>query len=238
MNVGWNYPARAPAARSSARTTSSRTAAISRTSCRRRRRSGTTSAQVTYPRHQGDVGDRRQDRAGRRDDDRHDAAADARPRLGLAAALQSRRGREVTHANIQKVGHAGVERGRPDVRARRPEGARRRRREGLSTRRRHARRAGSDQATNTGGGSDDIGDISWNVPTVTLRYPSNIPGLPGHNWANGIAMATPIAHKGVTAGAKVQAMTLVDLLHRSPRSSRRRGTTSRTCRRGRRSTSR
>ena len=65
---------------------------------------------------------------------------------------------------------------------------------------------------NTGGGSDDIGDISWNVPTVTLSYPSNIPGLPGHNWANGVAMATPIAHKGVTAGAKVQAMTLIDLL--------------------------
>jgi aminobenzoyl-glutamate utilization protein B len=69
-----------------------------------------------------------------------------------------------------------------------------------------------DPATNTGGGSDDIGDISWNVPTVTLSYPSNIPGLPGHNWSNGIAMATPIAHKGVLAGAKVQAMTLVDLL--------------------------
>ena len=66
--------------------------------------------------------------------------------------------------------------------------------------------------TNTGGGSDDIGDISWNVPTVTLNYPSNIPGLPGHNWADAMAMATPIAHKGVTAGAKVQAMTLVDLL--------------------------
>src|SRR3954471_3322017 len=41
-----------------------------------------------------------------------------------------------------------------------------------------------------GGGSDDIGDISWNVPTATLRYPSNIPNLPGHNWANAIAMAT------------------------------------------------
>jgi aminobenzoyl-glutamate utilization protein B len=65
---------------------------------------------------------------------------------------------------------------------------------------------------NRGGGSDDIGDISWSVPTVTLRYPSNIPGLPGHNWANAIAMATPIAHKGVTAGAKVQAMTMIDLL--------------------------
>ena len=37
---------------------------------------------------------------------------------------------------------------------------------------------------------------------------------PGHNWANAIAMATPIAHKGVDAGAKVQAMTVLDLLMR------------------------
>ena len=64
----------------------------------------------------------------------------------------------------------------------------------------------------TGGGSDDIGDVSWVVPTVTLRYPSNIPGGPGHNWANGIAMATPIAHKGVVACAKVQALTMLDIL--------------------------
>jgi aminobenzoyl-glutamate utilization protein B len=63
-----------------------------------------------------------------------------------------------------------------------------------------------------GGGSDDIGDVSWNAPTITLRYPANIPGLPGHNWANAISMATPIAHKGVTAGAKVQAMTVIDLM--------------------------
>lgn len=63
-----------------------------------------------------------------------------------------------------------------------------------------------------GGTSDDIGDISWNVPTITLRYPSNIPGLPGHHWANAVSMATPIAHKGVRAGAKVQAMTVLDLL--------------------------
>jgi aminobenzoyl-glutamate utilization protein B len=71
---------------------------------------------------------------------------------------------------------------------------------------------GGPVTDNRGGGSDDIGDISWNVPTVTLSYPSNIPGLPGHNWANAVAMATPIAHKGVTAGAKVQAMTLVDIV--------------------------
>ena len=65
---------------------------------------------------------------------------------------------------------------------------------------------------NPGGGSDDIGDVSWVVPTITLRYPSNIPGLPGHHWSNAIAMATPIAHKGATAGAKAMAMTILDLI--------------------------
>jgi aminobenzoyl-glutamate utilization protein B len=69
-----------------------------------------------------------------------------------------------------------------------------------------------NEATRIGGGSDDIGDVSWNVPTITLNYPSNIPGMPGHNWANAISMATPIAHKGVVAGAKVQAMTMLDIL--------------------------
>ncbi len=63
-----------------------------------------------------------------------------------------------------------------------------------------------------GGGSDDVGDISWNVPMTYLMYPANIPNLPGHSWANGVAMATPIAHKGSTAGAKVQAMTALDFL--------------------------
>jgi len=54
--------------------------------------------------------------------------------------------------------------------------------------------------------------VTWTVPSVTLYYPANIPGTPGHNWADAIAMATPIAHKGVIAGAKVQAMTLLDLM--------------------------
>ncbi|MFT4568262.1 MAG: aminobenzoyl-glutamate utilization protein B [Saprospiraceae bacterium] len=62
------------------------------------------------------------------------------------------------------------------------------------------------------GGSDDIGDISWKLPTVTLRFPSNIPDLQGHHWSNAVAMATPIAHKGVVAGSKVVAMTLLDFL--------------------------
>ena len=63
-----------------------------------------------------------------------------------------------------------------------------------------------------GGGSDDIAEVSWNLPTVVLRFPGNIPGMIGHHWSSGIAMATPIAHKGTTAGAKAHAMTALDLL--------------------------
>ncbi|MGH7350380.1 MAG: amidohydrolase [Candidatus Rokuibacteriota bacterium] len=63
-----------------------------------------------------------------------------------------------------------------------------------------------------GGGSDDIAEVSWNVPTVNLRYPANIPGMTGHHWSAAIAMATPIAHRGTNYGARVQAMTAVDLL--------------------------
>jgi aminobenzoyl-glutamate utilization protein B len=64
----------------------------------------------------------------------------------------------------------------------------------------------------TGGGSDDIAEVSWNIPTVRLRYPGNIPGMTGHHWSSGIAMATPIAHKGANHGARVIAMTAIDII--------------------------
>jgi len=63
-----------------------------------------------------------------------------------------------------------------------------------------------------GGGSDDIAEVSWNVPTIRLRYPANIPGMTFHHWSAGIAEATPIAHKGANQGAKVIAMTAIDVL--------------------------
>ncbi len=64
----------------------------------------------------------------------------------------------------------------------------------------------------TGGGSDDIGDIMWTLPTITIRYPSNIPNMIGHNVTSAMAMATPIAHKGAVAGAKAVALTVLDLM--------------------------
>ncbi|OWK28044.1 p-aminobenzoyl-glutamate hydrolase subunit B [Sphingomonas dokdonensis] len=64
----------------------------------------------------------------------------------------------------------------------------------------------------TGGGSDDIGDVMWTVPTITVRYPSNIPNMIGHNVLSAIAMATPIAHKGAVQGAKAVSATVIDLM--------------------------
>jgi aminobenzoyl-glutamate utilization protein B len=71
-----------------------------------------------------------------------------------------------------------------------------------------------DPSRNPGGPSDDIGDVSWTVPTAVLYYPANVEGLPGHHWSSAMAMATPIAHRGSLAGAKAAAMTLLDLLLR------------------------
>jgi aminobenzoyl-glutamate utilization protein B len=65
---------------------------------------------------------------------------------------------------------------------------------------------------NGSAGSVDIGDIMWTVPTITIRYPSNIPGISYHNIMAAAAMATPIAHKGAVSGAKVAAMTVLDLM--------------------------
>ena len=62
------------------------------------------------------------------------------------------------------------------------------------------------------GGSDDIGDIMWTVPTITIRFPSNIPNTIGHNVTAAMAMATPIAHKGAVTGAKAVALTVLDLM--------------------------
>ena len=119
---------------------------------------------------------------------------------------------ETTWANIQKVGLPKWSEGDQALAVALQKELKNPKTDGLRTK--LSEKLQGPVTENNGGGSDDIGDISWNVPTVTLRYPSNIPGLPGHNWANAISMATPIAHKGVTAGAKVQAMTILDLVMR------------------------
>ena len=65
----------------------------------------------------------------------------------------------------------------------------------------------------TGGGSDDIGDVSWDVPTVTLRYPVEHSrrsrpqlGQRRSRWPRRSRT------KASSPGAKVQAMTMLDIL--------------------------
>lgn len=120
---------------------------------------------------------------------------------------------EVTYENIKRVGMPQwTEEDQALARALQQElGSQPR---GLSTAVEFTLQGPVPESQRMGGGSDDIGDVSWNVPTVTLRYPSNIPGLPGHNWSSSIASATPIAHKGALQGAKVQALTILDILLR------------------------
>ena len=70
----------------------------------------------------------------------------------------------------------------------------------------------AESSQGMGGGSDDIAEVSWNVPTIRLRYPGNIPGTIGHHWSAGIAMATPIAHQGANYGSRVIALTAMDVI--------------------------
>jgi aminobenzoyl-glutamate utilization protein B len=60
--------------------------------------------------------------------------------------------------------------------------------------------------------SNDIGDITWNVPTGTVRFPSMAIGVQAHHWTAGITPTMSIAHKGALVGAKVMAASVLDLL--------------------------
>ena len=62
------------------------------------------------------------------------------------------------------------------------------------------------------GGSTDVGDVSWHVPTAGLTAVCFPAGSPGHSWQNVAAVGSPIGHKGLLAAAKVLAMTALDLL--------------------------
>jgi aminobenzoyl-glutamate utilization protein B len=62
------------------------------------------------------------------------------------------------------------------------------------------------------GGSSDVGDITLVAPTVSMRFPARVPGSPSHHWTVVSAARTSIAHKGITAGAKVVALSAYELI--------------------------
>jgi aminobenzoyl-glutamate utilization protein B len=63
-----------------------------------------------------------------------------------------------------------------------------------------------------GSSSNDIGDITWVVPTGTIRFPAVVPGIQAHHWSAGITPTMSIGHKGAVVGAKAIAASVLDLL--------------------------
>ena len=61
------------------------------------------------------------------------------------------------------------------------------------------------------GGSTDVGDVSWVVPTVGLETATRVPGTPAHSWQAVAAGGTSIGLKGMVAAAKTIALTAIDL---------------------------
>lgn len=60
-------------------------------------------------------------------------------------------------------------------------------------------------------GSTDVGDVSWNVPTVGLSTATWVPGTSAHTWQAVAAGGTSIGHKGMLLAAKVMTQTTIDL---------------------------
>lgn len=65
---------------------------------------------------------------------------------------------------------------------------------------------------NRSGGSTDVADVSWAVPTVGLRAATWIPGTPAHSWQAVACGGTEIGTKGMMVAAKTMALTGIDLL--------------------------
>ena len=61
-------------------------------------------------------------------------------------------------------------------------------------------------------GSNDVGDVSWNVPTVNLRCATRAMGTPAHSWQAVSQGTTSFAHKGMIHAGKVLAATAIDVL--------------------------
>jgi aminobenzoyl-glutamate utilization protein B len=62
------------------------------------------------------------------------------------------------------------------------------------------------------GGSTDVADVSWVVPTGGLRTATWVPGTPSHSWQAIAAGGTGIGVKGMMVAAKTLALTAIDLL--------------------------
>ena len=62
-----------------------------------------------------------------------------------------------------------------------------------------------------GGGSTDVGDVSYVVPTVGMGSATWVPGTPAHSWQAVACGGTDIGIKGMMVAAKTMTLTAIDL---------------------------
>ena len=62
-----------------------------------------------------------------------------------------------------------------------------------------------------GGGSTDSGDVSYNIPVVSLAATTAPKGVPWHSWSVVASSGMSIGHKGMLHAAKALGMTMVDI---------------------------
>ena len=62
-----------------------------------------------------------------------------------------------------------------------------------------------------GGGSTDSGDVSYNVPVVSLNATTAPKGVPWHSWSVVASSGMSIGHKGMLHAAKALGMTMIDI---------------------------
>lgn len=68
-----------------------------------------------------------------------------------------------------------------------------------------------EEKPSLGGGSSDVGDVSWVVPTISFRTAVFIPGSAGHSWQNVASGGSTIGTKGLLNAAKVFSLSAIDL---------------------------
>jgi aminobenzoyl-glutamate utilization protein B len=125
--------------------------------------------------------------------------AAAWPQLGLKSIA------EVTQANIDAVGMPQWSEDEQEF-ARRFQTAMGARVVGLNTRATALGQRGQSASSN------DNGDVTWVVPSAALNFPASVPGINYHNWQAAVTPTSTIAHKGMVAGSKALAGTILDFL--------------------------
>lgn len=70
----------------------------------------------------------------------------------------------------------------------------------------------TDSSEGAGAYSTDVGDVSWNLPTVQFNAATYAAGTPAHSWQAGATAGTSIGRKGMLVAARTLALSAMELI--------------------------